>query len=384
MTSQLEVRNVEEKLRSICWDFADAKTNTGPHRIHPYPARFIPQIPRGLISLFHPGDDSAVLDPFCGSGTTLVEAVSAGLPAVGIDLHPLAILIGKVKTTPLSTSVTNVARHLCETAQIRITEGTFEIPEIPRLDHWFQKPIQEALAALVTEINAVPSRDISDALKVALSSIIVRVSNQDSDTRYAAVEKSLSQEDVWSQFVRAATVVDSALVEIGASLFASDPRVNLINQDILQVSPESVREKVGLVVTSPPYPNAYEYWLYHKYRMYWLGMDPIAVRTSEIGARPHYFKKNHQTEDDFERQMEQCFSLLAKVMKDGAYACFVVGRSIIHGREIDNEALLERAAKHNGFRKVGLATRNIAMNRKSFNLSHATIAREGIVVFRLG
>ena len=43
-------------------------------------------------------------------------------------------------------------------------------------------------------------------------------------------------------------------------------------------------------MTSPPYPNAYEYWLYHKYRMYWLGMDPIAVRQQEIGARPHYFR----------------------------------------------------------------------------------------------
>jgi hypothetical protein len=219
---------------------------------------------------------------------------------------------------------------------------------------------------------------------VALSSIIVRISNQDSDTRYAAIEKTLSQDDVWTQFARSASIADSGLADIGANLSASEPRVSLINKDILQVAPESISEKVGLVITSPPYPNAYEYWLYHKYRMYWLGMDPIAVRDAEIGARPHYFKKNHQTEHDFERQMETCFALLSKVMIPGSYACFVVGRSVIHGREIDNEALLERAAIHHGFRKVGLASRKIAMNRKSFNLSHATIAREGIVILRLG
>src|SRR6185437_6981584 len=89
-------------------------------------------------------------------------------------------------------------------------------------------------------------------------------------------------------------------------------------------------------VFSPPYPNAYEYWLYHKYRMYWLDHDPIAVREAEIGARPHYFKKNHQTEHDFERQMGDCFGLLARVMEPGSHACFVVGDSIIHGRLIDN------------------------------------------------
>ena len=57
-------------------------------------------------------------------------------------------------------------------------------------------------------------------------------------------------------------------------------------------------EGFGRLVTSPPYPNAYEYWLYHKYRMYWLGFDPIPIRENEIGARPHYFKTNHQDETD--------------------------------------------------------------------------------------
>jgi site-specific DNA-methyltransferase (cytosine-N4-specific) len=149
----------------------------------------------------------------------------------------------------------------------------------------------------------------------------------------------------------------------------------------MRLEPEEIGQGVGLVVTSPPYPNAYEYWLYHKYRMYWLGMNPIAVREREIGARPHYFKKNHQTETDFERQMSHCFRLLSQVMRIDALACFVVGRSIIHGREIDNEALLERAAVPQGFRKLGSVQRNIAIHRKSFNLAHGTINREGVVIF---
>jgi site-specific DNA-methyltransferase (cytosine-N4-specific) len=275
------------------------------------------------------------------------------------------------------------AKKILQAARYRVSEGNLTVPEIPRLDHWFQKPVQIALAAIVQEIKAVSDVDIADALRIALSSIIVRVSNQESDTRYAAIEKSVSSDLVWTSFERAAVSVSHALDSLSPSMFPDLPRPRLLTKDITLVEPKDIGSKVGLVVTSPPYPNAYEYWLYHKYRMYWLGMDPIAVREREIGARAHYFKKNHQTEADFERQMSRCFWLLSQVMDKGTFACFVVGRSIIHGRRIDNEKLLARAASPHGFRQVAAAQRNIAINRKSFNLAHGTINREGIVVFVL-
>lgn len=375
--------DIAEKLNAVAWDFADAKTGEGSHGIHPYPAKFIPQIPRTLFKLFHPGDNSAVLDPFCGSGTTLVEALYAGIPSIGIDVNPLATLIAKVKTTPIRGVVMEVAKGVCRRAKERVVLRRIGIPYIPRVDHWFQKSVQEALAALVAEINAVNHKDIADALRVALSSIIVRVSNQESDTRYAAIDKPVGQETVWTSFERAALSVGYGLASISTGLFPEVPPVRIITKDLMRLRAEEIGQGVGLVVTSPPYPNAYEYWLYHKYRMYWLGMDPVAVRDREIGARPHYFKKNHQTEADFERQMGHCFQLLSQVMCLGAFACFVVGRSIIHGREIDNEALLERAAVPHGFRKVGSVQRNIASTRKSFNLAHGTINRERIVVFAM-
>lgn len=181
----------EGKLKSVSWDFTAARTGDGPHAIHPYPAKFIPQIPRTLIDLFHHGDGSAVLDPFCGSGTTNVEAFEAGLPSVGIDLNPLATLVAKVKTTPLTVPLGRIAREICVSARRRIEAGRFEVPPIPRVDHWFKPTVQKALAVVVAELNGLEDKDLADALKVALSSIIVRVSNQESDTRYAAVEKDL-------------------------------------------------------------------------------------------------------------------------------------------------------------------------------------------------
>lgn len=373
-----EERDVLGELERTDWAFGDASASR-LHNLHPYPARFIPQIPARLIELFPPPDGTAVFDPFCGAGATLIAAIESGFPAVGIDLNPIAVLISKVKTTPLTMPLLVLAEDLVAAAQ---TE-TPVVPPLPRLDHWFEADVQEALAVLTAGIRRLPHGPEADALKLALSRIVVRVSNQDSDTRYAAVKKDVSADHVYRLFLQAAETIDSALSEAYGGLLSPTPECYVLERDILDVSPSDFPFEVGLVVTSPPYPNAYEYWLYHKYRMYWLGHDPVAVREAEIGARPHYFKKNHQTEHDFERQMRQCFALLAKVMRPRSHACFVVGDSIIHGRLINNAALLARAGTASGFTTIATVTRPVATSRKSFNLSHARLKEEAIVVFRL-
>ena len=110
-------------------------------------------------------------------------------------------------------------------------------------------------------------------------------------------------------------------------------------------------------------------------------MDPIEVKNKEIGARPHYFKKNHQDERDFESQMTDCFALLSKVMIRKAKACFLVGRSIIHGRHIDNLAILDRAAGTHGFLLEASVERQIPNTRRAFNPSHGNISKEHVAIF---
>jgi hypothetical protein len=363
------------RLASADWTFADAYTRGETHGIHPYAAKFIPQIPRALIVALHPGDDSAVLDPFCGSGTTLVEAALQGIPSVGIDLHPLACLISKVKVTPLSRSLGAAARDVLARSRNEPP------PPIPALDHWFSHEIQLALSSLRGAIQREEDADVRDGLLVAFSSIIVRVSRQESETRYAAVENALTPDLVRASFVNAAQSIENALATTWGGLFQPG-QTTIVNRDVLTVAPSDIPTRVSLVITSPPYPNAYEYWLYHKYRMYWLGMDPIAVREREIGARPHYFKTKPHTPADFERQMGQVFAMLAEVVVPGGHACFQIGRSIIHGERVDNAEILRRAAEGNQFEEVARMGRTIPRSRKAFNLSHARIADEHIIIFR--
>lgn len=361
------------ELSSIDWSFTERAGPAPLDRIHPYPAKFIPEIPGAVLDSLPPKAGSRVFDPFMGSGTTLVEAQRRGYGSVGVDLNPIAALISRVRTGPLHANFDEVAKQTSDRAQ---HSTTVKIPDIPRLSHWFKPSVQEAVAQLRAAIRVAPV-EAQPALELALSSILVRVSNQESDTRYAAIDKAINKAGTFAAFDLACRRLADALATRRYDL--EDARV--IQSDILKVRPEDVGSRIGAVITSPPYPNAYEYWLYHKYRMWWLGHDPLAVKAAEIGARAHFFKKNHHTADDFVRQMEQCFALFASVVIDDGYICFVVGRSVIHGQVIDNAGIITQAAAGQGFKPLFSVERSIASAKKSFNLSHANIKTEHVLIF---
>lgn len=373
--TQTNNANNYEKLYRYDWSFSDT-AQEGTSRLHPYPARFIESIPRTLIKELGCLKDSVIFDPFCGSGTTLLEAQRAGYDSIGVDLNPIACLLSKVKTRKLPPLFLSAYIDVHNKSKMAYESGQ-SIPSIPNLDHWFKKDVQVALASITSEITSQEDDKVKDALQLALSSIIVQVSNQDSDTRYASVEKNISADDVYGRFKNACEKIISVKTE--AEFNASS---TIINKDILSISPSDIGNNIGLVITSPPYPNAYEYWLYHKYRMWWLGFDPINVRTLEIGARPHYQKKNGQTEKDFSQQLRRLFGLFNNTVIKGGHICIVIGRSIIKGKEIDNAALISKLADECRYSFVANLERTIASSRKSFNPKYGKINSENILIFR--
>ncbi|MBS1530773.1 MAG: RNA methyltransferase [Bacteroidetes bacterium] len=361
-------------LNKVNWNF-DEVSNSALHSIHPYPAKFIPNIPRALISSLPIPAGSIILDPFCGSGVTLTEAQDAGIESLGVDLNPIACLLSKVKTNPLPTGFLTTAYDIAK--DIKSFKGDVYIPAIPNLDHWFKKDVQRMLTLIIDSIGKLENQNLADALRFCVSSIIVKVSNQESDTRYAAINKAFSGNDVLAFFLQ--KVVRLNEVKRATS---NNAESIVLNKDSLTLDQNDLTKPIGLVITSPPYPNAYEYWLYHKYRMWWLGFDPINVKNKEIGARAHYFKKNHQTEVDFILQMNKLFDFFSKnCIKDG-FVAFIIGRSKIHGRIIENEKIIKEAGEKFGFVLTDSIERTINPFRKSFNLSHARIKQEYLVVMQ--
>src|ERR1700728_3968486 len=204
--SRSAIGNSIKGLRRLDWSFTTAITNEWTHDLHPYPAKFIPQIPRTLIeALSKPGE--TVLDPFCGGGTSLVEATIAGRNAVGSDSNPLAVLITQAKTLNIDGNQLSQLRVLSDQVlawsakeagketlfdRLSIAQPEPFIPDTPNLSRWFTKQVSKELGLARAAVERIQDIAVRTAAEVALSRIIVRVSNQDSETRYTSRQKNIA------------------------------------------------------------------------------------------------------------------------------------------------------------------------------------------------
>ena len=129
--------DIKKRLEDVNWDFPDYQASD-LEGIHPYPAKFITSIPKTLLQIINPLHSLAVLDPFCGSGTTLSVAQELGYVSYGIDINPIACLISKVKTTKVNFEIAQMTDMIIENAEKQQHIINFAIPNV---DHWFQKDI---------------------------------------------------------------------------------------------------------------------------------------------------------------------------------------------------------------------------------------------------
>ena len=159
------------------WDYAQADTKTETHCFHPYPAMMIPQVARRLIKMYAQKGDT-VLDPFCGSGTALVEAQMAGLNSYGIDINPLALLIARAKTTPLDMAtlrhwaISLLHSYLDDCCRIESEPDFAPIPDFFNIEYWFKPSVSRELSALRSRLFATDDISVREFFLVAFSETV--------------------------------------------------------------------------------------------------------------------------------------------------------------------------------------------------------------------
>jgi len=383
------------KLAAIDWDFAGAKTSYLTHGIHPYPAKFIPQIPNALIQELS-GVGDTVGDIFCGSGTTLVEALTLKRHAVGVDANPLACLISRAKTGTISESDTQAlcalahrarllgdtlgAEHDADLFPLQVFSSKQWRPSYEKLDFWFEKHVIEELAELLAWCKELSSQAARTLAITAFSAIVVSVSRQDSDTRYVRREKNIQPGETFRRWARSAEVACRAAAEFSELV---EPRFDckVIEGNLLD-APEV--PLLDLIVCSPPYPNAYSYHLYHMTRMVWLGMDQPLFKKQEIGSHRKYSTrgKNGATALTFSNEFAQILEWLSTRIRQDGYACFVVGDSTLKGQRVNNADLISHAGTMHGFREVLRIDRTLQSTKKAFNPAIGKIRNENILVLQ--
>lgn len=384
-----QIRVGLEALDAVDWDFAGERTNGLTHALHPYPAKFIPQIPATLINaLSVPGE--RVADIFCGSGTTLVEALHAGRAAVGIDANPLACLISAAKCSPLASpevdalrSVVNRAREMAGRLGSTPLFGASAFkspasrPVTDKLSFWFDDHIIEELAEILSWCQSLPTEARALAL-TSFSAIVVAVSRQDSDTRYVRREKKLQPGDAFKRFARTLEANVRAASIDRPSVW---PEAQIVQASVLD---HPAVGEFDLMVCSPPYPNAFSYHLYHMTRMLWLGMDQPTFKAAEIGSHRKYSSKGAKgaTASTFFNEFVNIFSWLRNALLPHRYACFVVGNSTIRGEQINNADLISAAGVAAGFVERRRYSRRLQDTRKAFNPAIGKIKTESVLILQ--
>ena len=340
------------------------------HNFHTYPAKFIPQIPRStILQLTKEGD--TILDPFCGCGTTLVEAKLLNRNAIGVDLNPIAVLVSRAKTNKLMKEDINLISSLLNEIKKDISNYynnknvriNYEIPEFNNRDHWFQKNVLHELGIIKAHILKIEKPELRDFLFTAMSSIIVTVSNQESDTRFAAINKQIKPFRTFFEFKKKLDDMNVRILQFSEKAHDTDIKVfegDTRNMFFLKDN------SVDHIVTSPPYANTYDYYLYHKFRMYWLDYNVKKVQDNEIGSRNRHSSKKEDI-DTFEKELYLCLKEMSRVLKTNKYTVMVIGDSVIRGKLISANKLIKKLALKTNFEFIREISYNLKQNSRMFN-----------------
>ncbi|AKL72410.1 Methyltransferase domain [Actinobacteria bacterium IMCC26256] len=313
------------------------------HKAHPYPCKFPPSIVQA-----HLPDKGLVFDPYCGSGTTLLEAAYRGLDVFGVDCNPIATLISDCKLVNVPSKSLYQISKLAADFDLHLNElARFDAPlhEFPGRDHWFSEQAQKEFAYAL-KILSTYRRGSGEwsIIAVALSAITNRFSNQDSETRYAAVSKPSVPGTMTRSFLKKIESIISALHERGELKSKRVTHLGDLRHGV-PLEPQSV----DVIITSPPYANTMDYYLYHKQRMNILGFDFKQAQNLEIGSR-HQFSSKKDDVSKWNEDYELALSKALELLKPGGVAWIIIGDSQIAGDRIDGGALTVDAAKSLGYR----------------------------------
>jgi|LNFM01.2.fsa_nt_gb hypothetical protein len=317
------------------------------HPFHAYPARMHPEVARRLVSLA-PSAQS-ILDPFCGSGTVLVEALVAGARAVGTDLSPLAVALARIKTHRSTNAerkrLVSTAHTVARDARAR---ALGEVAAIAPVDesHWFLPHTLRELIALRARIDAEPEGFVRDAMRMLFSAILVKVSHQSTDSNVDIRRKHIEPGATFSLFSRKAFELAHALADLSRAIPPDTLEATVSIDDATKLATVE-SGSIDAVITSPPYAANYDYAAQHARRYAWLRMDPSAIERDEVGAGRWFARSLEKGAERFEREMTASLTAIARVLRPGAAsrAFVLIADGAAHDTPLPADELIERCAQ---------------------------------------
>jgi site-specific DNA-methyltransferase (cytosine-N4-specific) len=256
--------------------FEDIKPNKSreirylTHSFHEYKGRFYPQLAKAFMNYAGIKKGDTVLDPFCGSGTTLVESFLFGANAVGIDINPIAFLLAKakVKSILLKKKELSVIRKAFESInensgwnKIRIDDYSSTL-DTEYLQNWFPESNLKKVILIQEVIQTLPNETSQLFSKVVLSNLLREYSLQDPTQLRIRRRADQPKENLIETFKKNLEVQIENLERFQSlNRFELNSKVENYLGDIrtLMKSANLKKNSVDVVITSPPYATALPY-----------------------------------------------------------------------------------------------------------------------------
>lgn len=407
------------------------------HLIHPYPAKLLSNIPYYFLSSnFFCPKEGLVLDPFCGTGTVMLEANISGRSAIGADANPLAVLIAQVKTTYIpADKLHQTLKSILIRAQ-RCKKDTTENQEI--IQRWFSSSTITQLIHLEESISEVKSCEERKFFLLCFSNLIKKVSFADpsisvpvklnperftnNPKRKKTAEfklQTLQCVDVYDKFEDICKLnirrIDSlrTMKEMGVT-------TKIVSNDARHITETYGNNKpiadecVDLILTSPPYAGAQKYIRSSWLNLYWMGKKkPEEIRllnNKNIGREDYHKAETNQhiktgiiaadavieslyRDGKNERacivgtylnEMKLALDESFRVLKKNGYMIIVIGNNTVCNRPFDTQDYLTTYLESKGMqlqfkliddiKSYGLMTKR--------NKTASTISCEWVLVFK--
>ena len=375
------------------WDFRFSDTKRDTHCYHNYPAMMIPQIANRILDCY--GETTKMLfDPYCGTGTSLVEASIRGIDAYGTDLNPMARLIAEAKTSKIELQILDLYLKEFNDFLFSLDFGIKKLnviePSFKNIDFWFTKETKRKLTELKHFITNIQDIQIKKFFLVAFSET-VRESSLTRNSEFKLYRMSEKQRETFTPNVSA--IITSKLIRNRIGLKKYLEKVKNIHSETKVYgfnSSEGTKtieeESIDIVVTSPPYGDSrttVAYGQFSRLSNQWLDVEyanqidsqlmggktkktektGIGIIDKTIEKISYKDKKRAREVYSFYADYSKSIANVSTVIKHNGYACYVVGNRTVKGITLPTNEITKCLFEEYGFKHKNTFIRNIPNKR---------------------
>lgn len=396
------------------WDFKDAKT-AGIHKIAKYPAVMVAPMQAEILSTLVRSNShySTMLDPFHGSGVSLVEGGAIGLHVYGIDINPYAHLIAKVKLNPLNEKSVSV-NNLDVNNKLH-NETSYKKHTFTNITKWFRSDIIEDLSKIRHLICNIDDSSVRDYYWLCFGETVRVHSNTRTSTFKLHVKEEAKIEslenNVFNDFI--------GRINLYYKFISNNSSAELYCDDSIEKMKSFDDSSFDIICTSPPYGDngtTVTYGQFSSLQLNWIDIEDIGCSRSwldnfskidsasmggaysrhqvnrEYLALKRFMKKitkeKHPKVLRFIADYETAFFEMARVLRPGGVMVLTLANRRVDNTEFPLVNITKELATYHDMRLDGVINRKIQNKRMPYRVSHvsehgavSSMSKETVLMF---